>query len=82
MTKSIKILAFGIVKEIFHADSLTIELEESSKVADLKNVLEHKFPLLKQLASYMVAINNNYALDTDTINEKDEIAIIPPVSGG
>jgi molybdopterin converting factor small subunit len=30
----------------------------------------------------MIAVNNEYALDDDRINENDEIAIIPPVSGG
>jgi len=30
----------------------------------------------------MIAVNNEYALDGDTVHERDEIAIIPPVSGG
>ena len=39
-------------------------------------------PFFRCLASYMVAVNNEYALPGDTIHERDEIAIIPPVSGG
>jgi molybdopterin converting factor small subunit len=34
------------------------------------------------LASYMVAVNNEYADDTSLVTQRDEIAIIPPVSGG
>jgi len=30
----------------------------------------------------MVAVNNEYALPGDNLHERDEIAIIPPVSGG
>jgi len=77
----INILAFGIVKEIFGASSIEIELKDGN-IHALKNLLEEKFPRLKQLASYMVAVNNEYANDEHAISEKDEIAIIPPVSGG
>jgi len=77
----INILAFGIVKEIFGASSIEIELKDGN-IHSLKNLLEEKFPRLKQLASYMVAVNNEYANDEHAVLEKDEIAIIPPVSGG
>lgn len=30
----------------------------------------------------MVAVNSEYAKDDLTLNENDEIALIPPVSGG
>ena len=78
----IKVLAFGISKEIFNGSSVSLELSNDATVYNLKYVLEQQFPRLKQLASYMVAVNNEYALPGDTIHERDEIAIIPPVSGG
>jgi len=78
----IKILAFGISKDIFGSSSVALELANDSTVYNLKYLLEHQYPRLQQLASYMVAVNNEYALPGDTIHERDEIAIIPPVSGG
>lgn len=79
---NIKVLAFGISKEIFGKSSVNLELANDATVYNLKYVLEHQYPKLKQLASYMIAVNNEYALPGDTIHERDEIAIIPPVSGG
>lgn len=79
---NIKVLAFGISKEIFGASSVEVELSNDATVYNLKYLLERDFPRLKQLKSYMVAVNNEYALPGDTIHERDEIAIIPPVSGG
>ncbi len=76
------ILAFGIAKEIFGTNVLQIDLEEETTSADLKQLLESKFPRLQKLSSYMIAINNEYSADNQIINAKDEIAIIPPVSGG
>ena len=78
----INILAFGIAKDIFGASTVSLQLTNDATVSNLKYLLENQFPKLKQLASYMVAVNNEYALDGDTVHQRDEIAIIPPVSGG
>lgn len=78
---TVNVLAFGIAKEIFGKSAIVVELNEPT-IAALKNTLEEKYPKLKQLATYMVAVNNEYAQPTQYINSNDEIAIIPPVSGG
>ncbi len=76
------VLAFGIVKDIFQNSAINIDIKEVPSVDALKLFLENKFPRLKELASYMVAVNNEYASANIAISDKDEIAIIPPVSGG
>jgi molybdopterin converting factor subunit 1 len=78
----INVLAFGIAKDIFGASSVNIQLPDDATTAALKAILEEKYPRLKQLASYMVAVNNEYAEDNGAIQVRDEVAIIPPVSGG
>ena len=78
----INILAFGIAKDICGDSSVSLQLTNDATVYNLKYLLEQQYPQLKRLATYMVAINNEYALDGDTIHERDEVAIIPPVSGG
>lgn len=77
----VNILAFGIAKEILKSNHLTIDFEGSTS-QDLKKELEIQFPSLKQLPSYLIAVNNEYVPGTIKINSNDEIAIIPPVSGG
>ena len=78
----IEVLAFGIVKDIFRSSSVNVEVNNTLNVEGLKLVLEEKFPELKQLISYVVAVNNEYAISEDFIQSNDEVAIIPPVSGG
>ena len=75
-------MAFGIAKDIFGSSSVSVEMVNDATVYNLKYALEKQYPGLKQLASYMVAVNNEYALTEDVIHPCDEIAIIPPVSGG
>ena len=79
---TVKVLAFGIVKEIFSATVIEAELNDLSKVEDLKMLLEEKYPRLQHLRSYMIAVNSEYAPMENIIAVNDEIAIIPPVSGG
>jgi len=79
---NLNILAFGIVKEIFQNSSVNVELNGAPTISNLKAVIERDYPRLTQLASYMIAVNNEYATADLIIDGKDEIAIIPPVSGG
>lgn len=78
----LKVLAFGIVKDIFSSASVDIDLKDTPTVDHLKKILEEKYPSLQQLACYMVAVNNDYASGKDEVKMHDEVAIIPPVSGG
>jgi molybdopterin synthase sulfur carrier subunit len=77
----VKVLAFGIAKDIFGGSWAELDFNGDT-TAGLKSALESTYPRFKQLASYMVAVNNEYAQDDTLLNERDEIAIIPPVSGG
>lgn len=76
------ILAFGIAKEIFNGSSKDIELKDGITLPELKSKLEADYPALKKLRSYLVAVNDEYATDDLVLTVNDEIAIIPPVSGG
>jgi len=79
---NVNILAFGIVKDIFQKSLVGVDLKGAPTVANLRAELEKNYPRLSELASYMVAVNNEYATADLIIETKDEIAIIPPVSGG
>lgn len=72
---------FGITKDILGGKVAVIELDGNT-VADLRATLERNYPAIKSLNSLMIAVNNAYAMDEDTLAEGDEIALIPPVSGG
>lgn len=78
----ITLLAFGIVKDIFKSSSVEIELPEGATTADLKATIHSLYPAMQQLVTYMVAVNNEYSPEDMVIHEGDEIAIVPPVSGG
>lgn len=78
----LKIKAFGITREIIGAKESILELRDGSSVLALKSQLEAKYPDLKGLKSLFIAVNNKYVEEGAKLNENDEIALIPPVSGG
>lgn len=79
----IKLLLFGITSDLLGTSSLEIEVEESScSVQELKKLLLEKFPQLKNINSYAIAVNEEYSTPETLLKENDVVAIIPPVSGG
>ena len=83
-TLIMKVLFFGIARDIANTGSMAIEKSQTSAstVGELRSYLQTKFPELKKLSSLAIAVNENYAEDNFTLSPNDEIALIPPVSGG
>ncbi|MCL4166628.1 UNVERIFIED_CONTAM: hypothetical protein GTU68_014980 [Idotea baltica] len=78
----IHLLLFGIAKDLVGKQKLKLKLPELTTVADFKKLLREKHPELHEIESISVAVNSEYASDAHLINHNDEIALIPPVSGG
>lgn len=78
---SFKVIAFGIAKEIVGGKEVVIDIDGTT-VAALKEALLIKYPKLSSLRSLFIAVNHSYAADDVLIAQDDEIALIPPVSGG
>ena len=78
----INVLAFGIAKDIMKTSSLQMNIKDGFTIHELRSKMEADFPEFKQLKNYMVAVNSEYGNEDQSLYEKDEIAIIPPVSGG
>lgn len=78
----IKIRCFGITKDICGGSAVHVAIPQQSTVADLLEKLYATYPDLKTLVSLRVAVNESYAEPTNLVQPADEIALIPPVSGG
>ena len=79
----VTVLLFAKAQQIVGADSIELELEDSPRVQSVLDVLEDQYPAMSDfLGLCVVAINHQYAPSRRRIEEGDEVAIIPPVSGG
>ncbi|OHX66047.1 MoaD/ThiS family protein [Flammeovirga pacifica] len=78
-----KILLFGITKDIIGDAQLVWELKEDQKTSnDLLDALKERYPELQKLRSIALAVNGEHADGSELIKQTDEIALIPPMSGG
>ncbi|AHJ99648.1 MoaD/ThiS family protein [Hymenobacter swuensis] len=79
---NLKIALFGIAREIVGDSTLEVSAPEGQSAQGLLHDLHVRYPELARLTSLAVAVNNEYAADDTPLQERDEIALIPPVSGG
>ena len=78
----IQLLFFGITRDLLDTNEFIFTLSKNDTVGNLKNALRLKYPQLENIDSYAIAVNESYANDEFLLQEKDIVAIIPPVSGG
>ena len=73
----------GMLSELAGRDSEPVELPDRAAVGELYATLQTRLPQLQQFRqSIALAVNYEYS-DSDTeLQEGDEVALIPPVSGG
>lgn len=78
----IQILLFGIARDIVGKSRLELDTNQPLDVTSFKKLLKDKYPKMNHLSYFKVAINQEFADDHQILKEGDEVALIPPVSGG
>lgn len=87
----IRVLYFAWIRESVQNTQEVIEIPENSNLTDLLSRLQSKYPLIHSAIDDMIhsksamvmALNQNYILDYSIpLSNNDEIAFIPPISGG
>lgn len=74
-----KILFFASIAEHTGTDILTLEPVRST--AELREVLHNRYPGLEKF-SYAIAVNKSVVQGNSSLNDSDEVALLPPFSGG
>ena len=79
----IKARFFALYRELIGSGELEIEVVEGITVAGLKEKVTRDFPQLQGHAhSLIMAVNSEYAEPDVKLSPGDEIAFLPPLSGG
>ena len=79
----IRVLFFGLVRDVVGLREDSLEIAEGGQ---LRQVFEHyasRFPKLREMSgSIVLALNQQFSSPAAPLAEGDEVALLPPVSGG
>ncbi len=79
----VRVLFFGILRDMVGKSMDLIDLPEGASVRDAIAHYQLQVPRLKEsLSSLALAVNQQYAGADTPLKENDEVALLPPVSGG
>lgn len=74
---------FALLRDVVQRESAEVLLKEGATVADLPAAIGEAFPELRQhLPTLSFAVNNEYAGKQQRLHDGDEVALLPPISGG
>jgi sulfur-carrier protein len=82
-SSSLRLLAFAGVRDVIGEAETNLDVELPCTADELWPSLIARFPGLSPYrGSVRLAINGTYAIPSDRVDRGDEVALIPPVSGG
>jgi MoaE-MoaD fusion protein len=79
----VRVLFFGVLKDLAGKSGDSLDLPDGAAVRDVLALYDAKIPRLKaMLPSMALAVNQQYAGPDTKLKADDEVALLPPVSGG
>jgi molybdopterin converting factor subunit 1 len=78
----IKIRYFGLFKEFTGKQEEIIDAKERITVKEIREQIQERYYKIAANNEVLVAVNGNFGSLDQVIKETDEVAFLPPVSGG
>ncbi|HZY57820.1 MAG TPA: molybdopterin converting factor subunit 1 [Rubrobacteraceae bacterium] len=83
MSEVVKVLLFGAAADRAGTRQIEVPVTDGVTLGELWSVLADRYPgLVPMRETLAFAVNDKYARMEDAISPGDEVAILPPVSGG
>jgi molybdopterin converting factor subunit 1 len=79
----VNVKLFAVIRDIVGKDELKISVDEGSVASTVLQQLAQQYPRLGEWKGHLrIAVNYEYVPMEHPLRQNDEVAIIPPVSGG
>lgn len=80
---TVRVRLFARTRDLVGADQVLINLAPGSSIGDLRRALAAMHPNLTSLLAHSaLAVNDEFARDEQVLTPDQEVALLPPVSGG
>jgi molybdopterin synthase catalytic subunit len=79
----VEVLFFGQLRDVVGRQSESLPLADRATLGDVLQHYAQKFPAVERLSSSLaLSVNQEYASSETSLRDGDEVALLPPVSGG
>lgn len=81
----LRVKLFSAVRDVVGSSELVVEVPDGARVKDLVEILARDYPKLKELEAQLpvlILVNGSPANEETQLGQDDEVALIPPASGG
>lgn len=81
----IKVRFFAMLKNKTGKEEVNLSVPENITLEKLKTILKNEFPAIAEFIerkSIMISVNQEFADKNTVIKDGDEVALLPPFSGG
>jgi molybdopterin converting factor subunit 1 len=83
MLMKVRVRLFARYRELAATGEIWLQLKPGATVLDIKTKIADLFPRMSDYApGMMVAVNSEMVGDNCLLREGDEVALLPPISGG
>ncbi|MEE8184826.1 MAG: MoaD/ThiS family protein [Thermodesulfobacteriota bacterium] len=82
---AVKLKFFAMLKGLIGREEAELEIPGEISMAELKTIIKREYPVLADLIDkrgVLVSVNQEFAGNEMTIKDGDEVAFLPPFSGG
>ncbi|MCZ6699041.1 MAG: molybdenum cofactor biosynthesis protein MoaE [Planctomycetota bacterium] len=79
---AISVKFYGPAREVTGETQISIDFEDGETLADVTRRLAERFPRLGEASGVRLALNRAFVPPEHVLSDGDEVAVIPPVSGG
>lgn len=81
----VKIRFFAMLKNKVGQEEVKLDVPENISLETFKQILKKEFPAITEFLdkkSIMISVNQEFATNNTMIKDGDEVALLPPFSGG
>jgi MoaE-MoaD fusion protein len=79
----IRVLFFGVTRDIVGRTEDSLEITPGARLETVLEEYAARFPRLREMTgSLVLALNQQFSSPSSAVHDGDEVALLPPVSGG
>lgn len=79
----VRVLYLGMLRDLAGREREVVQLSDGARLSDLYAELQHRIPKLQDFRNAIaLSVNYEYSDGAAVLQDNDEVALIPPVSGG